>query len=130
MRNPGPFVNCNMIGFFKSKEIAKKILSTSEVNVIDITIQFQINTFYFIQRHTSNIYTTVFWIKRLKQSNTRKPWYKWFVTGSHAILHLGRWSLHGSLRVTKLKPRFKVCRNKNCLWRPCLVMDHNKMCTL
>jgi hypothetical protein len=20
-------------------------------------------------------------------------------------------------------------RNKNCLWRPCLVMDHNKMCT-
>ena len=21
-------------------------------------------------------------------------------------------------------------RNKNCLWRPCLVMDHNKMCTL
>ena len=20
--------------------------------------------------------------------------------------------------------------NKNCLWRPCLVMDHNKMCTL
>jgi hypothetical protein len=21
-------------------------------------------------------------------------------------------------------------RNKNCLWWPCLVMDHNKMCTL
>jgi hypothetical protein len=21
-------------------------------------------------------------------------------------------------------------RNKNCLWRPCLVMDHKKMCTL
>ena len=21
-------------------------------------------------------------------------------------------------------------RNKNCLWRPCFVMDHNKMCTL
>jgi hypothetical protein len=21
-------------------------------------------------------------------------------------------------------------RKKNCLWRPCLVMDHNKMCTL
>jgi hypothetical protein len=21
-------------------------------------------------------------------------------------------------------------RNKNCLWQPCLVMDHNKMCTL
>ena len=21
-------------------------------------------------------------------------------------------------------------RNKNCLWLPCLVMDHNKMCTL
>ena len=21
-------------------------------------------------------------------------------------------------------------RNKNCLWRPCLVMDQNKMCTL
>jgi hypothetical protein len=20
-------------------------------------------------------------------------------------------------------------RNKNCLWWPCLVMDHNKMCT-
>jgi hypothetical protein len=25
---------------------------------------------------------------------------------------------------------YRPIRNKNCLWWPCLVMDHNKMCTL
>ena len=26
--------------------------------------------------------------------------------------------------------RNRPIRNKNCMWWPCLVMDHNKMCTL
>jgi hypothetical protein len=38
-----------------------------------------------------------------------KLWYKWFVTWSHAILHLGRWLLHGFLGIIKLQPRFNVC---------------------
>ena len=38
-----------------------------------------------------------------------KPCYTWFVTWRHAISHLGRWLLHGSMRVIKLQPRFKVC---------------------
>jgi hypothetical protein len=32
-----------------------------------------------------------------------------FVTGSHVISHIGRRLLHGSLRVIKPQPRFKVC---------------------
>ena len=64
------------------------------------------------------IYTTVFRVKRLNNRTrrvrffnrlTRIPWYEWFVTWSHAISHLGRWLLHGSMRVIKLQPRFKVC---------------------
>jgi hypothetical protein len=37
------------------------------------------------------------------------PWYKWFVSWSHAISHLGHWLLHSSLRVIKPQPRFKLC---------------------
>ena len=35
-----------------------------------------------------------------------KPWYKWFVAWSHAISHLSRWLLYGSLRAINLQPRF------------------------
>ena len=31
-----------------------------------------------------------------------------------------------SEKILKIQP----IRNKNCLWRPCLVMDHNEICTL
>ena len=45
----------------------------------------------------SNIYTTIFRVKReVWDCLTRKTWYKWFVTWSHAISHLGRWLLHCS----------------------------------
>ena len=44
------------------------------------------------------IYTMVFRVKRLNNRTWR-----------HAISHLGRWLLHGSLRVILLQPRFKVC---------------------
>ena len=40
-----------------------------------------------------------------------------------ALVHLAK----------RFQRRFKKnqpIRNKNCLWWPCLVMDHNKMCTL
>jgi hypothetical protein len=33
-------------------------------------------------------------------------WYKWFLAWSHTISHLGRWLLHGSLRVIKLQPNY------------------------
>ena len=65
-----------------------------------------------------NIYTTVFRGKRLNNRMwnvilfnrlTPKSWYNCFVTWSHAISHLGRWLLYGSLRILKLQPRFKVC---------------------
>jgi hypothetical protein len=37
---------------------------------------------------------------------------KWFVAWSHAVSHLGCWLLHGSLRIIKLQPRFKVCNKQ------------------
>ena len=36
-------------------------------------------------------------------------WKKWRWGIDRAIPHLGRWLLHGSLRVIKLHPRFKMC---------------------
>jgi hypothetical protein len=47
--------------------------------------------------------------RQVMASWAKKQWYKWFVTWIHAISHLGRWLLHSSPRVIKLKPRFKVC---------------------
>ena len=48
-----------------------------------------------------NIYTTVFHIKRVN-NRTR-------IRKNHAISHLDLPILHGSMRVIKLQPRFKVC---------------------
>jgi hypothetical protein len=66
-----------------------------------------------------NIYTKVFKVKQINNGTWSvwlfnsltlgKPWHKLFVTWIHAISHLGRWLLHGSLRVIKLQLRFKVC---------------------
>ena len=58
--------------------------------------------------YTSNIYTNVFRVKRI-ELELGKPWYKRFVTWSHALSHLGRRLLHGSLRIIKPQPRFIVC---------------------
>ena len=53
-----------------------------------------------------NIYTTVFHIKRV---NNRTRTFNRLTQKNHAILHLDLPILHGSLRVIKLQPRFKVC---------------------
>jgi hypothetical protein len=53
-----------------------------------------------------NIYTTVFHIKRV---NNRTRTFNRLTRKNHAISHLDLPILHGSLRVIKLQPRFKVC---------------------
>ena len=82
--------------------------------------QYYKNNYLWIFGCTSNIYTTIY---RVKRSNNRtrsealdcltvqlgQSWYKWCVTWNHAISHLGRWLLNGSLRVIQLRTRFKVC---------------------
>ena len=77
-------------------------------------------------RISTNIYNMIFLVKWLNNEHeakhdmkwsmilfdclTRgKPWYKWFVTWSHAISHVGGWLLYGSLRVIPLQPIFKLC---------------------
>ena len=49
----------------------------------------------------------------------------------HSIDSSYQVSVHLAKRLQRR--RFKKnqpIRNKNCLWWPCLIMDHNKMCTL
>ena len=39
-------------------------------------------------------------------------------------------SVHLAKRFQRKSLKNRPLRIKNCLWQPCLVMDHNKMCTL
>ena len=55
----------------------------------------------------SNIYTIVFRVKRLNKRLFNRLTRK--TVWSHALSHLGRWLLHGSLRVIKLQLIYNVC---------------------
>ena len=57
-----------------------------------------------------------FLLEALFNRLTRKPWYKWFVTWSHVISHLGRWLLHGSLRVINYSPDLKRAISRICVY--------------
>jgi hypothetical protein len=80
----------------------------SSISVVILVCKFITPKIYI---NKSNRYTTCFRVKRLNNWTRKlvKPWYEWFVTWSHAISHLGRWFLHGYLRIIKLQSRFKVC---------------------